>query len=61
MIEGVKAGELPPVNIKAADDLFYGLIEAAIFRLAVLKRDSAGEIKEAMELAVRELAGTAHD
>jgi AcrR family transcriptional regulator len=61
MIEGVKAGELPPVDIKVADDLFYGLIEAAIFRLVVLKRDSAGELRESIKLAVRGLAGTAHN
>ncbi|MDR0601591.1 MAG: TetR/AcrR family transcriptional regulator [Treponema sp.] len=53
VIEGVKAGELLPVNIRAADDLLYGLIESAIFRLVVLKRDSAGDLKKAMELAVR--------
>ncbi|MDR1286628.1 MAG: TetR/AcrR family transcriptional regulator [Treponema sp.] len=53
IIEGVKAGELTPVNIKAADDLLYGLIESAIFRLVILKRDSAGDLKRAMELAVK--------
>jgi AcrR family transcriptional regulator len=58
IIEGVKAGELPPVNITAADDLFYGLVESAIFRLVALKRDSADELKEAIDLAVRGLAGT---
>ncbi|MDR2370652.1 MAG: TetR/AcrR family transcriptional regulator, partial [Treponema sp.] len=61
MIEGVKAGELPPVNIKTADDLFYSLIEAAIFRLVVLKRDSTGGLKEDIELAARGLVGTVHN
>jgi AcrR family transcriptional regulator len=57
VIEGVRAGELMPVNIKAANDLLYGLIETAIFRLVVLKRDTAGELKQAVELTVKGLAG----
>jgi AcrR family transcriptional regulator len=56
VIEGIKAGELVPVNIKAADDLLYSLIESAIFRLVVLKRDTAGELKQAVALTVSRLA-----
>jgi AcrR family transcriptional regulator len=55
VIDGVKAGEFAPVNIRAVDDLLYGLLESAIFRLAVLKRDTVSEMKEALELAVRRL------
>jgi AcrR family transcriptional regulator len=53
VIDGVKAGEFVSVNIRAADDLLYGLLESAIFRLVVLNRDTASELKEALELAVR--------
>jgi AcrR family transcriptional regulator len=53
VIDGVKAGEFVSVNIRAADDLLYGLLEAAIFRLVVLRRDTASELKESLELAVR--------
>jgi AcrR family transcriptional regulator len=56
VIEGIKAGEITKVPIKTADDLLYGLIESAIFRLAVLKRDTVGELKEAVALTVRGLA-----
>jgi AcrR family transcriptional regulator len=56
VISGVRAGELAPVNIKTADDLLYGLIETAIFRLVVLKRDTVKELKQAVELAVKGLA-----
>jgi AcrR family transcriptional regulator len=56
VIEGIRAGEIVPVNIRTADDLLYGLIESAIFRLVVLKRPSVGELKQAAELAVRRLA-----
>ncbi|MDR0449658.1 MAG: TetR/AcrR family transcriptional regulator [Treponema sp.] len=56
VIDGIKAGEIAPVNIKTADDLLYGLIEAAIFRLVVLKRESVGDLKESIGLAVRQMA-----
>jgi AcrR family transcriptional regulator len=56
VIDGIKAGEIAPVNVKAADELFYGLIEAAIFRLVVLKRGSVGDLKESIVLAVRQMA-----
>jgi hypothetical protein len=56
VIDGIKAGEIAPVNIKVADELFYGLIEAAIFRLVVLKRESAGDLKESIVLVARQMA-----
>jgi AcrR family transcriptional regulator len=55
VIAGVKAGEFVPVNIRAVDDLLYGLLESAIFRLAVLKRDAVPELKESLEMAIRRL------
>jgi AcrR family transcriptional regulator len=56
VIEGVKAGEIAPVNIKIADDFLYSFIEAAIFRLVVLKRDTVGGIKDSVAMAVSKLA-----
>jgi AcrR family transcriptional regulator len=55
VIEGIRAGEIKAVNVRTADDLFYGLIEAAIFRMVVLKRPSAGELKQAVELIIAQL------
>jgi AcrR family transcriptional regulator len=55
VIEGIRAGEICPVNVRAADDLLYGIIEAAIFRLVVLKRSSVEELKHAAALAVGQL------
>jgi AcrR family transcriptional regulator len=55
MIEGIRAGEIIPVNVRTADDLLYGLIESAIFRLVVLKRPSAGELKQVVELTIEQL------
>ncbi|MDR0452038.1 MAG: TetR/AcrR family transcriptional regulator [Treponema sp.] len=57
VIGGVKAGEFAAVNIRAADDLLYGLLESAIFRLAVLRRETVSELKESLALAVRLFAG----
>jgi AcrR family transcriptional regulator len=56
VIEGIRAGEIAPVNVKAVDDLLYGLMESAIFRLVVLKRSTVGELRNSVELAVRRLA-----
>jgi AcrR family transcriptional regulator len=53
VIDGIKAGEIVSMNVKAADDLFYPLIESAIFRLAVLKQESAVDLKASAALAVR--------
>ncbi|MDR1100658.1 MAG: TetR/AcrR family transcriptional regulator [Treponema sp.] len=55
VITGIRAGELIPVNVKTADDLLYGLIETAIFRLVVLKRETAGDLKQAVVLTVKGL------
>jgi hypothetical protein len=55
VIEGIRAGEFAPVNIRVADDLLYGLLETAIFRLVVLKRPSAEELKQAVLLVVGRL------
>ncbi|MFA6507786.1 MAG: TetR/AcrR family transcriptional regulator [Treponemataceae bacterium] len=55
VIDGIRKGELPPVNVRVADDLLYGLIESAIYRLVVLRRESASELIHAAELAVERL------
>jgi AcrR family transcriptional regulator len=55
LIEGIRAGEIKPVNVRIVDDLLYGLIETAIFRLVVLKRSSVGELKKAVEMTVQQL------
>jgi AcrR family transcriptional regulator len=59
VIAGIRAGEIKAVNVRTADDLLYGLIEAAVFRMVVLKRPSAGELKQAVELVIAELRSPA--
>jgi AcrR family transcriptional regulator len=56
VIDGIRRGEILPMNVRTADDLLYGLLESAIFRLAVLKRNSVEELKQAVELAVTHFA-----
>ncbi len=56
VIDGIRKGELPPMNVRVVDDLLYGLIESAIYRLVVLGRESVSELVHAAELAVDRLA-----
>ncbi|MDR2552871.1 MAG: TetR/AcrR family transcriptional regulator [Treponema sp.] len=56
VIEGIKAGQLKKIDVGTADDLLYALLESAFFRLAVLKRDSAPELKDAVDLTVNQLS-----
>jgi len=55
LIAGIKAGELKKINVGTANDLFFCLIESAIFHLAVLKRESIQDLREAAELAVKSI------
>jgi AcrR family transcriptional regulator len=55
VIDGIRSGEIEPINVRAADDLLYGMIEAAIFRMAVLKHASVDELRHAVTLAARQL------
>jgi AcrR family transcriptional regulator len=58
VISGIKAGEIKEVEVRIVDDLFYGLIETAIFHLAVLKQPSVEDIKDVVALTVEQLAET---
>jgi len=54
LIEGIKAGEFSnQINVKEANEMLYSFIEAAIFRMVVLRSSSVEELKEAVKLAVR--------
>ena len=57
LIEGVKSGELKAISIKTANDYLYSLIEAAIFRLAVLQQQTLGaDLRKTAIFAVKQLA-----
>jgi len=54
LIEGIKAGEFTAkLNVKEADEMLYSFIEAAIYRMVVLRSSSVEELKDAVKLAVR--------
>ena len=55
LIEGIRAGEFAPVNIKDAYEALYGLLESAVFRLCILNRPKVEELKKTMTLTVRQL------
>jgi AcrR family transcriptional regulator len=52
LIRGMKTGEFKKLNVKDVNDMFYGLIEAAIFRLSVLAQDSINDVRTTLNLAV---------
>jgi AcrR family transcriptional regulator len=57
LINGITAGEFKKtINVKEANELLYNVLEAAVFRLVVLRRSSVDELKSAVKLAVHNFA-----
>ena len=56
LIEGIRTNEFSPVNVKAANEALYAFLEAVVFRLSILNRSGAEEIKHAMTMMVNQLA-----
>ena len=56
IIQGIKNNEFKQTNVKAMNELLYALIEAAIFRVAVLNQTDISDIKESIELAIDSLS-----
>jgi len=52
VITGQKRGELRKVPVGAVSDFFYGMIEAAIFRVAVLGLSDTTDLETAMRLFI---------
>ena len=52
IIRGIQNGEFKDLPIKDVNEMFYGLIEAAIFRLAVLNAADISDIKKSINIAV---------
>ena len=52
IIRGIRSGEFKRLNVKNMNELIYGLVESAIFRLAVLNQDSTQEILECIEMTI---------
>jgi AcrR family transcriptional regulator len=56
VIEGVNSGELKPVDIKTMDDYLYSFVEAAIFRLVILQKETVDDLRKTVILAVKQFA-----
>jgi AcrR family transcriptional regulator len=57
LIEGQKKGDFPPFSVKAAGDLLYAVIEAAIFRIAVLGQSDVSSLSDGAILLASSLKG----
>jgi len=56
LIAGKKAGEFSnSINVKDANELLYGILEAATFRLIVMRRTSVDDLKSATSQVVHRL------
>jgi len=55
IIRGIKKGEFKKISVKVMNDLFYDLIESAIFKLAVLNQEKAVDIRETIDVAIDEI------
>ncbi|MDR2575528.1 MAG: TetR/AcrR family transcriptional regulator [Treponema sp.] len=61
VIEGIKTGKIKPINVKTADDYLYSFIEAAIFRLTVLRQETVGDLRETAVFAVKQFQVTGNN
>ena len=52
IIKGIQNGEFKELNVKDVNETLYGLMESAIFRIAVLNQDDVDDIKAALNSTV---------
>ncbi len=52
LIKGIQNGEFKELNVKDTNETLYGLMESAIFRIAVLNQDNVADIKQALNSTV---------
>lgn len=55
IIRGINSGEFRKVPVKEINELFYSIIESAIFKLAVLNQDSLAETRQILNLTIESL------
>ena len=54
LVEGINAGEFTPrLRVKDINELLNSFLEAAIFRMVVLRRNTVDEIKDTMKLMLQ--------
>lgn len=52
LIKGIQNKEFKELNVKDINEMFYGLIEAAIFRIAVLNKDNIQELRDSLNTMI---------
>ena len=52
IIRGIQNGEFRNLNVKTVNEMLYGLIESAIFRISVLDERNIDDIGDTLNLAV---------
>ncbi len=58
LIRGIKNGEFKRVNLRDANEMLYGLVESAIFRLTILNQNEIDESYCMVDLAIDGLKNT---
>ena len=54
LIDGKKSGEFNSrLNLKDTNEMLYSFLEAAVFRMVILRRSSIEELKDAMKQAIQ--------
>jgi len=59
VIAGQKNGELAKVPVRNVADLFYTVVEAAFFRIAILNRIESADLADTIHLLVDRIKTTA--
>jgi AcrR family transcriptional regulator len=54
IIDGISAGEFKKIPVRASGSMFYSMLEVAIFRLTILRKNTV-DLSDSIELAVNEL------
>lgn len=52
LIKGIQSKEFKEINVKDINDTLYGLLESAIFRIAVLNKDDVADVRAALNTTV---------
>ncbi len=52
LIRGIQSKEFKEINVKDINDTLYGLLESAIFRIAVLNKDDVADVRAALNTTV---------
>ncbi len=52
LIKGIQSKEFNEINVKDINDTLYGLLESAIFRIAVLNKDDVADVRAALNTTV---------